>query len=596
MLTTLRIKNLALVADLTVELGPGYNAITGETGAGKSILIGALQLAVGERADRTMIRSGADGCAVEATFDLRDSGLPIARFLSENGLEPCEDGQLILKRTLGVAGTNRQFINGSPATLAALSTLGDWLVDLHGPHDHQSLLRPGRQLQLLDAYAKLGPLRERFADCASRLAAVASAKTALIVDEATYARRVELLRHQVTEIEAARLRPDEEEELQAEFTRSSNAARILELSQAVLRRLTEDDDSLLSALGGLGRVLLELQRLDPGTGGLVAAHELSVAMLGELQGELRRYVERVEVDPERLGLLEERLNLLQALKRKYGRALEEVIAFGQSAAHELQSLEQREQELERLDRDLTAWRAELRGIGRELTAARRRVIPALEREVTAQLAELGFRRSHFEIALSSADASGAGDGVGEVRSAAGFDEVEFLFAANPGEPPRPLRAIASSGEIARVMLALKTVLAAQDDVPVLIFDEVDANIGGDTAENVGRRMREIGRHRQVLCITHLAPVAARASAHFVVTKVTEGGRTTTQIAGVTGVGRVEELARMLGGPGEAARQHAEALLRHAQEADAPGVKPAVGNRRRPPAGREPSGRPGMMRK
>jgi DNA repair protein RecN (Recombination protein N) len=562
MLTILRIKNLALVADLTLELEPGYNAITGETGAGKSILIGALNLALGERADRTLIRSGAEGCAVEATFDLRGSSLPVEPFLSENGLEPCEEGLLILKRTMTVAGANRQFINGSPATLSALTTLGNWLVDIHGPHDHQSLLRPAQQLDLLDSYGKLQPLRQTFAQTARRLAEIDAAKSALIIDDNTYARRLELLRHQVAEIDAARLQPDEEESLQAEFHRARNAARILELGQAGLRQLAEDDASLLNTMGGLGRTLLEIKRIDAAAESLVVSHEQSLALLRDLNSDLDRYVEKLTLDPERLLQLEARLHVLQSLKHKYGHTLADVLVFGENAARELRSLEDRESELARLDGDRQSVLAELGRVGGQLTAARRRVIPDLQKQVTEQLTHLGFRRSHFEIGLSPAVP--ATPEPAPPPSATGYDLVDFQFAPNPGEPPRPLRAIASSGEMARVMLAIKTVLAAQDAVPVLVFDEVDANIGGDTAQSVGEKMREIGRHRQVLCITHLAPVAACAATHFSVTKETERERTTTRMARLEGAGRVEELARMLGGPRAAAQAHAQILLDHAQ--------------------------------
>ena len=380
MLTILRIKNLALVADLTLELEPGYNAITGETGAGKSILIGALNLALGERADRTLIRSGADGCAVEATFDLRGSSLPVESFLSENGLEPCEEGLLILKRTMTVAGANRQFINGSPATLSALTTLGNWLVDIHGPHDHQSLLRPAQQLDLLDSYGKLQPLRQTFARTARRLAEIDAAKSALIIDDNTYARRLELLRHQVAEIDAARLQPDEEESLQAEFHRASNAARILELGQAGLRQLAEDDASLLNAMGGLGRTLLEMKRLDAAAESLVASHEQSLALLRDLNSDLDRYVEKLTLDPERLQQLEERLHVLQSLKHKYGHTLADVLVFGENAARELRSLEDRESELARLDGERQSVLAEL---GRRGRATHRGPAPGHSRSAEA---------------------------------------------------------------------------------------------------------------------------------------------------------------------------------------------------------------------
>jgi len=556
MLTTLRIKNLALVVDLTLELQPGLNIISGETGAGKSMLIGALNLVLGGRADRTLIRGGADSCSVEAVFDVRQLRAPLAGFLEENGLEPCEEGQLVLKRAFTAAGANRQFINGSPATLHTLGALGEWLVDIHGPHDHQSLLHPARQLAILDAFGKLQPRRDAFARLVQQRHALEAAKAALVVDETTYAQQLDILRHQVREIADAKVRPEEQEQWDLEYQRASNAARLLELSQAALGLLDGEDNALLSQIGALGRTLHELQRVDPGTATLSALHEQAVGALRELQDGLSRYAEKVDLDPARLQQLEERLNLLQSLRRKYGGTLPEVMAFGAGAAEKLHLLESRDEELIRLNAELKALDTELLKHGRALTAARRKLTPQLNKATARQLEDLGFKQSHFEAALSG----GAEDFPASPLSPQGFDRVEFQFAPNPGEPPRPLRAIASSGEMARVMLALKTVLASEDEIPVLVFDEVDANVGGETAHVVGDKMKQISRQRQVLCITHLAPVAAHADAHYVVTKEVREGRTTTAISLLAKPARVTELARMMGGQSEAARRHAEALL------------------------------------
>ena len=559
MLTTLRIKNLALVADLTLELRPGYNAVTGETGAGKSILIGALNLVLGERADRTMIRSGSESCSVEAVFDVGDLEARLKTFLDENGLEPCgSDGQLLLKRTFSTAGANRQFVNGSPTTLSALGCLGEWLVDIHGPHDHQSLLNPGRQLEILDAYGGLQPLRKRFAELLGRKRALDAEKEALIVDERAFAQQLDLLRFQVNEIKAAKLHADEEPQLQEEFQRASNAARLLRLSQTVLAVLSEEENSILQQAGVLGRTLQELHKIDPGAGSLQELHEQAVAACQELQRQTAAYADRLEIDPLRYQELEDRLNLIQGLKRKYGGSLAEVIDFGEKARQKMISFEQRDAEVLRINHELDAAVANLGKAGQELSAQRRKVIPRLCKAAMKQLADLGFRQSHFEVSLTSAPEAGAVDAA---AVSSGFDRIEFQFAPNVGEPARPLRAIASSGELARVMLALKTVLAAEDEVPVLVFDEVDANVGGETARAVGDKMRQIGKQRQVLCITHLAPVAATADAHYVVSKELQGGRTISNIQLLDGKARVTELARMLGGQSDAARKHAEELLR-----------------------------------
>jgi DNA repair protein RecN (Recombination protein N) len=629
MLTTLRIKNLALVPDLTLELQPGCNVITGETGAGKSIIIGALNLVLGERADRSLIRTGSDSCSVEATFDVsemsfaqpKSSGrqnvrlpLPAKRgegrgegteksaastrpsppedgegknnnrprsllesFLDENGLEPCEENQLVLKRTFTAGGTNRQFVNGTATTLNVLAAIGEWLVDMHGPHDHQSLLHPARQLAILDAFGGLEKERAAFGELVQRRAALESEKSALVVDEKTYAQQLDLLRFQVNEISGARLQPGEDEGVEEKFQRASNAAKLLQLCQSALDFLDGNDASLLTQAGAVGRTLQELQRVDAGAGALVELHGQAASALRELQSELSRYAEKVDVDPAQLQHLEERLNLIHSLKRKYGATLAEVIAFGDDAKRRLAQLESRDGELARLNGELQKLDAELLRAGKNLSAKRRKIIPQLAKAVGKQLDDLGFKQSKFDVAITSglensnpltrplatlSPPGGERDGArGRLFSSTGLDEIEFQFAPNAGEPAKPLRAIASSGEMARVMLALKTVLAAEDEIPVLIFDEVDANIGGETANAVGEKMKQIAARRQVLCITHLPQVAVPADAHYVVTKQVKDGRTISEIRLLDKKERVTELARMLGGQTEAARKHAEALLK-----------------------------------
>jgi len=599
MLTTLRIKNLALVPDLTLELQPGCNVITGETGAGKSIIIGALNLVLGERADRSLIRTGSDNCSVEAVFDVTElhvnqrgtpasgtarrgsdlkhagpeAGAPsqLGKYLEENGLEPCEENQLVLKRTFTAGGTNRQFVNGSATTLNVLAAIGEWLVDMHGPHDHQSLLHPAKQLAILDAFGNLEEERAAFGGLVQRRAALEGEKSALVVDEKTYAQQLDLLRFQVNEISSARLQPGEDEGVEEKFQRASNAAKLLQLSRTALDALDGNDPSLLTQAGAVGRTLQELRRVDAGADALVDLHGQAASALRELQSGLSHYAEKVDVDPAQLQRLEERLDLLHSLKRKYGSTLAEVIAFGDDAKRRLAQLESRDGELTRLNAELEKLDAELLRAGKELSAKRRKIIPQLAKAVGKQLDDLGFKQSKFDVAIR---ADSVGDEVTSLKSKesqslltsaptlrqTGFDEIEFQFAPNPGEPAKPLRAIASSGEMARVMLALKTVLAVEDEIPVLIFDEVDANIGGETANAVGEKMKQIAARRQVLCITHLPQVAAPADAHYVVTKQIKDGRTISGIELLGKKERVTELARMLGGQSDAARKHAEALL------------------------------------
>jgi len=433
-------------------------------------------------------------------------------------------------------------------------------VDIHGPHEHQSLLHPARQLAILDAFGGLDGEREAFGELVRRRAALEAEKAALVVDEKTYAQQLDLLRFQTDEISAARLAPEEEAQVEHDHRRASNAAKLIQLSQAALDLLSENETSLLTQAGIIGRTLQELQRVDGSAAPILTLHEQAVAALRDLQAELSRYSDKADIDPARLQQLEERLNLIHALKRKYGASLAEVIAFGEEARRNLQSLERRDAELGRLNAELQKLDAELWRAGQALSAKRRKVIPQLSKAVSKQLGDLGFTQSHLDIALSTRASSTIANSQSAIANT-GLDSIEFQFAPNPGEPVRPLRAIASSGELARVMLALKTVLAAEDRIPVLVFDEVDANIGGETANAVGEKMQQIAQKRQVLCITHLPQVAAPASAHYVATKQVKGGRTVSEITRLNPKERVTELARMLGGQSDAARRHAEALLK-----------------------------------
>ena len=554
MLSTLRIKNLALVAELSLQLQPGFNVITGETGAGKSIIIGALDLVLGERADRTAIRAGADGCSVEAVFELSSSQKAIFDILENNGLEPCADNQLILKRVFSAAGSNRQFVNGSPATLQVLAAIGRELVDMHGPHEHQSLLQSARQLSILDAFAGLNPLREQFAELVRERERLESEKAELIVDERTYAQQLDLLRFQANEIETANLQADEETSLDQEFQRSSNAAKLIELSQSALSMLSEEDNALLTRAGELGKLIQSLNRIDARTSDLSASHEQATAALRELQAGLRHYGDSVDLDPQRLQQLEDRITAIHSLKRKYGATIPDVVGFGQEARRKLQALEEREGQLARIKSELDALDKKIARVGEDLSAQRRKAIPRLSKAAMEQLGALGFWQSHFDISIRTI-------GAGEAASSSGLDDIEFQFAPNPGEPARPLRAIASSGEMSRVMLALKTVLASEDQIPLLVFDEVDANVGGETSHVVGEKMLQIANQHQVVCITHLPAVAASAVWHFVVSKRAVDGRTVSEIKLLEKSERIQEIARMLGGQSIAAVEHAKELLK-----------------------------------
>ncbi len=547
-LSLLRIKNLALVEELEWEVDRGFIAVTGETGAGKSIIIGALQLLLGERGDKSVIRTGAETCTVEAIFS--GPGLTaLNEQLAAAGLEALDD-ELIIKRSLSAAGANRQFVNGSPTTIAALKELGDRLVDLHGPHDHQSLLSPERQLELLDSFAKAGEALATHGKAFARWQELVAEHDALNIAETAREQELDLLRHQVSEITSARLRPEEEQEIEQRYRLASNSKRLLELASAVTQRLSEADESILSQLAETQRLLRELEKIDPTFSETVAAHETAVVELTETVRTLSDYAEKLDLDPSQMAALEQRVSLFETLKRKYGGTLSDVIAFGDRAAERVSRIEGRDAELARLAGEIEKACAEQERAAGALHKIRTKGAPQLSENVRRNLRDLGFRQSEFEATLTPL----------EKPRPTGTDAVELLFSPNPGEPLKPLRAIASSGEISRLMLAIKSALAAHDSVPLLIFDEIDANVGGEIAHAVAGKMKTLGQEHQVICITHLPQVAAAAAAQFVVTKEVTDGRTHSRIQEVRGKARREEIARMLGGKGDEALKLASVML------------------------------------
>ena len=453
-LNLLRIKNLALVEELEWQIAPGFTAITGETGAGKSIIIGALQLLLGERADKSLIRTGADTCTAEAVF----TGKELQKLnpqLIEAGIEPCTD-DLIIKRSLSIAGSNRQFINGSPTTLSILKNIGDALVDLHGPHDHQSLLSPDRQLDLLDAFARAEEQLEEYRKHFRQLQTLTAEHATLNTAETAREQELDLLRHQITEINSANLVADEEEEIEKRYKLSSSSKRLVELASAAANKLSEADESVLSQLAETQRLLRELEKIDISTEQLASEHAAAVVQLSEIARSLSDYAEKLDLDPEQLAALEQRVSLFETLKRKYGGSIAEVIEFGHRAAERMQKIEGRDAELERLTKEIEKVRTQMNRAGDALRKLRAKAAPKLSDTIRKNLRDLGFKQSEFDAKLGPLD---------EPR-ASGFDSVELLFSPNPGEPLKPLRTIASSGEISRLMLAIKSALAAHDAIPL----------------------------------------------------------------------------------------------------------------------------------
>ncbi len=550
MLIELRILNFAVIESLSLRLEPGLNALTGETGAGKSIIVGALSLLLGERASADVVRAGAERASVEGVFDV--SAQPaVAAALAEQGIET-EDGLLILRREVAAEGRNRAWINGAASTAALVGTIGRQLVDLHGQHEYQTLLRRSEQRRILDAYADALPLAHGVERAHAHWRAAVHELAALDERRRETEQRKDFLRFQAEEIEAAELRSDEESELEAEASRLDHAEELARLSSTLHHALYAADESLSSRLGELRRTLDHLVRIDASQ---QDAHEMLAAALSNVEELGRRmgdYATAIEADPARLEYIRRRLDRIHRLKVKYGATVEEVVAAGERARAELDTLDRAEFERRQLEQAAARAHEAFLAAAGALSKARSAAAQRLSSAVGAILPQLGMDGGSMDVVLEPL-AEPAGHGA---------EDVEFRIALNRGFEPRPLARIASGGELSRVMLALKTILAGLDDVPTLVFDEVDAGIGGRVAHAVGEKLRDVARDRQVFVITHLPQIAARAQHHLLVRKEERSGRTATTVEELRDDARIAELARLLGGDPESATSlaHARELL------------------------------------
>ncbi len=550
MLTLLKIRNLALVDELVWEPEAGFLSITGETGAGKSVIMGGISLLLGERADKGRIRSGETQCSLEAAF-LLQSTAHIDPLLEEAGVPPCEDGELLLRRSITATG-NRQFINNSPVTLQLLRKVAGGLVDMHHPEAHRSLTSQERQLDLLDAYAENAPLLSAYNAAYRTWLDARAAYRELQESEMANERELDFLRHQVQEIESAGFSADEVNGLEAGWQRARNASRLRDTALPMAQMLDGDEATILNRMRQLVRLGRELERLDADTAKWLSPIEGLVDELCDLSANIEDYVDNLSSDPQELARLEERIGLLDTLKRKYGADFEAIQEHLQSCRDKLAAIDNREEKLAELAEAERARKAELKVAAAALSAARKKAAPKLQEAFLEHARQLGFRQSLFEVAINPLDEPGPH----------GAEETDFLFGPNPGEPLKSLRLIASSGELARVMLALKSALAGQDDTPLLVFDEIDANVGGEIARAVGLKMRELGQNHQVIAITHFPQVAALANHHYLISKGMADGRTVSRLHEVNDKARVAELMRMLGTGGATAEAHARELLQH----------------------------------
>ncbi|AKJ65560.1 DNA repair protein RecN [Kiritimatiella glycovorans] len=557
MLNTLRIRNLALVDEADIEFRRGLNVITGETGAGKSLLIGALKLLLGERADRSMIRTGETRASAEAVFQLDDPSA-VDALLEDRGLAPCEDGRLIIRRVIRDSGSGQNTVNDGAVTLQVLKSIGDLLVDMHGPHDHQSLLRPEIQREVLDAFGRLDePLRA----CREAFRAWRQAKDEREELERRASgdpsQRIDFLSYQLEEVEQANLSEEDEARVREEHTMLANAQEVLQHARTACQALTEGEPCAFDALAAAQRELNALARLVPEAESSRAELEEISARVQELSRAVADRAGGMEAGPERMQWLEERLATYQSLQRKHRADVPALLEMAGQWREELAALERIDEERAEIDRRIEERYSTMMRRGVELHRQRAEAADRLSESITRELAGLGFPHGFFDVAVHESE-----------PGPYGTDTVEFGFAPNPGEEMRPMSAIASSGEISRVMLAVKTVLARHDLIPLLVFDEIDANVGGELAHAVGDRLARVAATHQVLCITHLAQVAACGTTHLAVRKTVRDGRTYTAVAPLDEQARVDEITRMMGGAerSAAAGRHAAELLESARDA------------------------------
>jgi DNA repair protein RecN (Recombination protein N) len=563
MLREIFIQNLAIIGQARIELSPGLNVLTGETGTGKSLLVGAIELLLGERARGDIIRSGADQARVEAVLDLEQApGAP--EILTDAGY-PVEEA-LVIRRTVSRSGKNRIYVNDRPATLGFLESLGQRLADIHGQHEHQSLLRVRKHRALLDLYGGLVPLQEEVTTLYGNLVHLQQDLSRLDEQHRQMLSERELASHQCEEIAQAGLRKDEEEELEQERKRLLHVERLREVCQEAERLLCDEERSVLDLLGQIQKRVQDGRQFDDAWGTPAELLEGAQHHLEEAAQYFQQYASALEGDPSRLEQIEERLAVLYRLKRKYDRSVEEILALGRELSEKIQRMDLFQEERDKLLLQITKEGSKLLQTAHTLSDGRKKHAKRLQAEIQRELGAIGMKETGFHVDVRSVAADMAGEdaqgiGLEEHRmNASGMDRVEFLIRPNPDQEYRPLQRIASGGELSRIMLAMRNVLRRADSLPTLVFDEVDAGVGGAEAEAVGSRLKKLSRHYQIVCITHLPQIAVFGDAHFKVSKRIEKRQTHFGIQRLDKEEREREIARMLGGI-----QITEKTLAHARE-------------------------------
>ncbi len=547
MLVELRIKDLAIIDEVDIVFSRGLNVLTGETGAGKSIIINAVNMLLGDRSCEGLVRTGAKEGAVEAMFDASDQP-QVEERLRVMGIEDVRE--ILIKRTVTPSGRSRAFVNGSLSTLTAISKIGETLFSIYGQHEHQSLQRAERHIDVLDEYGGLKGSRRQYEDAFREMASIRRELSVLKEAEEQYAKDRELISFQSQEIAAAHLHVREEDELREQKGILTNAEKLFEWADTAERLLYSDDGSISEKLNVVLQRIGEISKIDHSIEPLVKVIESSIYQLEEVAYSLRDYRGKVECDPQGLEVVEQRLDEIRRLKQKYGQTIQEIFQFKERINHELEASHSNRYRIERLEERMVEAEGRTVELARKLSAERKKTAALFQKAIEEELSSLGMGKTVFEIRFG-ADASAskekpvAIDGV--FLGSKGMDTVEFYISPNVGEEPRPLSRIASGGELSRIMLAIKRIIAAAEAGQTLVFDEVDAGIGGAVAEVVGRNLKDLSLYHQVLCVTHLPQIACFADAHHSVTKVARQKRTMTMVRELNPHERIDEIARMLGG-------------------------------------------------
>jgi DNA repair protein RecN (Recombination protein N) len=562
MLRELHISNLAVIADVRIELDPGLNCFTGSTGAGKSLVIGALQVLLGLRSAAEMMRPGVDEARISGVFEIHNPKL-LAEVEKITDVQVTADGgELLLTRRLYASGRSSVSINGNPITLGMLKQLAEALVDVHGQHDHQYLLKPSNQIDVLDQFAGLWPLREKYHDVYERLSSTRQQLQELDANRNLREQQLELYRFQAHEIDNAQLDAAEYEELEARSSLLRNLEKLKKETGSVYAALYEADGAILERLKMMTAVLGDLAALDIGLKDIATAVRDATLSLEESAFDLSRYLDKLDIDPGELAEVEDRLNTINRILNKYGRTMDDALSHRKELAQKIGELERATVDLSSLQKQIAPLVTEVTTLGKQLSEKRQAAAKKLAPSIEKQLAELGMEKAKFTIEFMPA----AKETAAQLPGPSGFDVIEFIAQTNPGQTPQPLRKIASGGELSRIMLGLKGILAQSDRISVLVFDEIDANVGGRLGSIIGNKLRGLAEHHQVLCITHLPQIASYADRHLTVRKSITGNQTETTVRVMNGDERLQELAEMSGGPRvtETTRAQAKELLEAAQ--------------------------------